>query len=60
MNNPCYQCEKRRVGCHTDCEEYGAFKAQREEGRKKAYANKMAKDFSIDAVRKAQRRANRR
>ena len=30
MHAPCYGCERRRVGCHADCEEYKAYNAERE------------------------------
>lgn len=23
---PCYKCEKRQVGCHSQCEDYKAYK----------------------------------
>lgn len=28
---PCYECEKRVVGCHAGCGEYASWKKQRQE-----------------------------
>lgn len=35
MTVPCKDCEKRKVGCHSTCEDYGKFVAYNEE-RKRA------------------------
>ena len=31
MKAPCYGCADRRIGCHADCEQYKAFRAERDE-----------------------------
>lgn len=31
MNTPCFNCTKRKVGCHAACEEYMTFKKNLEE-----------------------------
>ena len=30
MRAPCADCQDRRVGCHTDCERYKEFRAERD------------------------------
>lgn len=35
---PCRDCEKRCVGCHSDCEEYGEYKANIKDNNDKRYA----------------------
>lgn len=59
-NNPCMGCEKRHQGCHSDCEDGKAWKAQYEEN-KKLYADqrrkhKLASDFLKDGRIKRQRK----
>lgn len=34
MQAPCYRCEDRYLGCHSDCDRYKAFCREREEIRK--------------------------
>jgi hypothetical protein len=38
--NPCYECEKRVLGCHSTCEEYKAFS----ENKKAASSKKIEAD----------------
>lgn len=41
MNVPCYQCDEREVGCHSECgkyKEYIAENEQRKEEHRKNYA----------------------
>lgn len=28
MRNPCYECEKRKLGCHDKCKDYKTWKMQ--------------------------------
>lgn len=28
--DPCYECEKRYVGCHADCDDYKEWKARQQ------------------------------
>ena len=34
METPCYCCEKRKLGCHGNCQDYKAFREWVEETRK--------------------------
>lgn len=36
-DTPYRDCEKRTMACHDDCEEYLAFRAEREASRKKQW-----------------------
>lgn len=38
MYSPCYQCQKRRLHCHSICEEYGAYRQLMDEADKKKKA----------------------
>ncbi len=60
---PCYICTERHVGCHSECEAYKRFRAEREAMSKKRMLNYGATGFSIDSqekVRKKQRHAKRK
>lgn len=42
MKNPCYKCEKRAPGCHSDCEDYLKWDKEHKESKAKAYQDKQA------------------
>lgn len=56
----CYNCSNRRVGCHTNCSDYAAYKAERAEKQKTAYRNKEKEDalwcYAIKAVQRRVRK----
>lgn len=60
MKNPCYKCEKRFVGCHCQCAEYGAFKAESEENRIKRNAQTAADTIQLDLIRTRDTRIKKR
>lgn len=31
INSPCYKCEKRHSGCHSECDEYAEYRAKLDE-----------------------------
>lgn len=41
MKSTCKGCERRRIGCHADCEEYRAY--AEENRKKKAWLNEKNK-----------------
>ena len=45
MNQPCHKCGRRRIGCHSGCEDYSDNKAelerQREYTKKFQYIDRM-------------------
>ena len=58
---PCFNCEKRHVGCHSSCEEYAEFKRnfmeQKEIKRKQEERQNIVVNYIIDS-RERQRRRN--
>lgn len=42
MNPPCKDCKDRAIGCHCQCERYGAFRREKEAGYAQALANSAA------------------
>lgn len=60
--NPCYNCEKRCVGCAITCQEWiDHRKAKLEEyaAKRKAYnQNQAADEIVFSAIRRAKRRRN--
>lgn len=58
-STPCKDCEKRTMTCHDDCEEYLAFRAEREASRKKAMAHLAVEDYVRDEITKAFRKKQR-
>ena len=53
MKNNCWKCERRHVGCHANCEEYLAYKAEWEKIRK-------AKEIFAGAIEITSLRARKR
>ena len=57
----CLNCEKRRVGCHSSCEEYAEFKRnfieQKEIKRKQKERQNIVYDYVFES-RDRQRRRN--
>jgi hypothetical protein len=42
MNNPpCYKCESRKVGCHSECERYKEYQSSRKVLNYTIYAKKQ-------------------
>lgn len=45
-NVPCYNCQKRTTGCHSDCKDYKEYASKNLEKKSKAEAHwKKDKDF---------------
>lgn len=47
---PCLDCEKRRVGCHSQCEEWKAFDAERLAVKKVEFENRKKDHIVHDVV----------
>ena len=60
MNAPCKDCEKRYLGCHSNCEEYQAFdkynKARYEANLKERESYRYTRDARIKSIKKSRRR----
>lgn len=56
MSAPCKDCEKRNVGCHSRCEEYQKYSAERHEiNRKKMQESISNSDYVYARRRKVKR-----
>lgn len=58
----CFQCQKRHVGCHSECEEYAEFKKESDErlaARRAFYTSNIeAIKYGIDGKRKQVRKSH--
>lgn len=64
MNNcPCHNCELRHVGCHSDCEVYKGWRAERDELNEKIYQEKelyrVANDIRYEKYLEWRRKSRR-
>ena len=50
--NPCWQCTKRRIGCHSECELYISWKKDHEEEAILIRQNKVGDDIYVARYRK--------
>lgn len=46
---PCYQCTERHVGCHGTCEQYAAFRAEKDKAIQKRHQEQEMKDYRVEA-----------
>lgn len=51
MNAPCKDCKDRAVGCHGSCEQYKAFRAERD---------RMLEEKQRDAFKRSLRKKRRK
>lgn len=64
MNNtPCYKCENRKAGCHSECETYIVWKAENDAEREKRIklGNKesIIKNYKIEGFWKSMKKNGR-
>lgn len=52
----CFNCEKRQIGCHGNCEEYIEYQKDNEIERKETHKDTEERYFKIYAVNKTKRR----
>ena len=64
MNNTCLNCEKRRVGCHSECPDYlqasAAHTAEREAIRAEKLKQRGYVEYKFDIIKRMQKRENDR
>lgn len=60
MNCPCKECDRRQVGCHSDCDEYKTWDAWNKEKNKQRSDEKQRRDCRSKAYEKAVRKSLRR
>lgn len=60
IDAPCADCQKRHVGCHSDCEDYKAWKSRQmsvAENKRKAKAEQsMLDSYTVKSASKYKRR----
>ncbi len=42
MKNPCYNCQKRVVGCHSTCDDYKSFREEKDKLKQKIKKEQFA------------------
>lgn len=47
MENSCYGCEERKLGCHATCEKYSAYKEKRKQILRAKYEISRRKTATI-------------
>jgi hypothetical protein len=51
-DNPCFECKKRCIGCHSDCNEYRLYRAELNERnkiiKKAKNAERIMRDYRVD------------
>ena len=52
----CFNCEKRQIGCHGNCEKYIEYQKDNEIERKETHKDNEERYFKICAVNKTKRR----
>lgn len=60
MKEPCYQCEKREVGCHSQCEDYARMQEENRERNDKRKIESMANENAVKVSLKARKAYRRR
>ena len=61
---PCFNCEKRHVGCHSSCEEYAEFKRnfsdQKEISRNQKELQNIVKGYVFESRERQRRRSGKK
>jgi len=53
MRTPCKGCEGRKVGCHSDCERYKAYREIIDKGEAEKKRKIIMNEWSMDKARKS-------
>lgn len=56
----CQNCDKRKAGCHSSCEEYIATRKKNDDERNKTYLNKQKEMFYLDYITDFHRKAKKK
>ncbi len=48
----CYKCDKRHVGCHADCEDYLAFRREKESHKKNVEMAAVIKGYYTEKYKR--------
>lgn len=57
MKAPCYNCDRRAMGCHAKCSDYAAWSVARESEKARAAAETRAESIIIGGVLRAKKKA---
>ena len=60
MKTPCMKCEKRKLYCHSTCEEYKAFQVENEKRKKRERAERDGYFQLSEQVRNEMNRRSRK
>ena len=62
MASGCKGCEERHLGCHAECENYKAWKEERDQQKDELYkqksSEKVISNYTIENVYRAKKRTN--
>ena len=47
MKNPCYNCQKRAVGCHSSCDDYKSFREEKDKLKQKIKEEQFADAYIL-------------
>lgn len=53
---PCYQCEERHIGCHSDCRRYLDWKAENDAARKREQEWRAAERTTTERIIRCKKR----
>lgn len=60
----CYKCPDRHIGCHSDCEQYAEWKAERqallEQEKERAAGEKEAANYILQSKERHKRRMGKK
>ena len=59
MNNPCFKCPDRKLGCHASCEKYQAWSIEEQDRKNLIYKNRRKEIEELDAPFRAMERAKK-
>lgn len=54
---PCYQCQRRKLGCHSQCPDYARETAENEERRRKLARERAITSGHADSARRIRDRS---
>lgn len=58
MGNPCHYCTERTARCHSECERYLAFRAEKDKEYEKRRISHILTEMSHDRVMNAKKKDN--
>jgi hypothetical protein len=56
MKTPCYECSERKLGCHSTCDRYNAFRKRQDEKNNKLRDKCIAREYELNRHYRLHRR----